>query len=100
MLKITIEKQCGRTVLILDGKIAGDWVGELKKIWDELVSMKPATAITINLGGVIFADARGTELLRTMHLQGARLKDSRLLIKYMVDEMERRPETGASVTQR
>ena len=35
MLRITIDKKRGKTVLSVEGRLAGPWVGTLEQFWRE-----------------------------------------------------------------
>jgi anti-anti-sigma regulatory factor len=72
MLKITTDKEAGRTRLKLEGRLAGAWVEELKDCWQQSAAAgKPVGVVELN--EVIFIDAAGKKLLADMHRQGVAL---------------------------
>lgn len=84
MLKITVENHFERPKILLDGKLIGDWVNALQTVWESL----PVKDVTLDLSGVTFVDAEGKKLLSSMLGRGARLEESQLLVKYIVDEIK------------
>src|SRR6266850_2003091 len=73
MLRVTTEKRRGKTVLAVEGRLAGPWVGALELCWRELHAAAPREKFHIDLCGVSFIDASGKVLLKEIHRQGGRL---------------------------
>src|SRR5882672_10049904 len=73
MLRVTTEKRRSRTVLSVEGRLAGPWVGALEQCWRELHAAAPREKFHIDLCGVSFIDASGKVLLKEIHRQGGRL---------------------------
>ena len=72
MLKITTDKEAGRTKVKLEGRLAGPWVEELKQCWRQSAAAgEPVGEVQLN--EVIFIDAAGKRLLADMHRQGVAL---------------------------
>lgn len=72
MLKITTDKDAGRTKLRLEGRLAGAWVEELKQCWlQSAAAGEPVKVVELN--EVIFIDTAGKKLLADMHRQGVAL---------------------------
>lgn len=88
MLKITVQDGTGAPTLQLDGKLAGDWVSEVERVWKSFAAGQPAPDVTLDLSGVTFVDAGGKKLLSSMLERGVKLEDPRLLVKYIVDEIK------------
>ncbi len=74
MLRITVEEQDNATSLRLEGKLTGDWVGELERCWISNHNHNPAGEFSVDLSSVSFVDENGKALLRRMVSQGARLR--------------------------
>jgi outer membrane protein len=91
MLRITTEKKRGRTVLSVEGRLAGPWVGTLEQCWRERA---PAEKFSVDLCGVSFIDATGKMLLKEIHQQGGRLIAEGCLNQAIVEEIEGRDRTG------
>jgi len=87
MLRITTEKKRGKTVLGVEGRLAGPWVGALEQCWRELHGGSPQEKFYIDLCGVSFIDATGKVLLKEMHRQGGQLVAEGCLNQAVVREI-------------
>ena len=87
MLKITIQNGAGSPKLRLDGKLAGDWVHELERVWESLDGGRGRN-VTLDLSGVTFVDSEGKKLLGCMLERGAKLQEPQFLVKYLLDEIK------------
>ncbi len=88
MLKITVQESSGNPRVLLDGKLAGDWVKELEQVWQGILAGAPARNVTLDLSGVTFVDAEGKRLLTSMMGHGAKFQKPQLLVKFIVEEMQ------------
>lgn len=69
MLRITrVEKTSAETLLIVEGRLVGPWVAELKTAMGDVDS--GPEHVTIDLSAVSFVDARGLKLLQQLKAQG------------------------------
>lgn len=59
---------------MVEGRIAGPWVGELEQVWAQLQAGEGRQAITIELKDVTFIDEAGKGLLRRMADSGATIR--------------------------
>jgi outer membrane protein len=91
MLRITTEKKRGRTVMSVEGRLAGAWVGTLEQCWRERV---PEEKFSVDLCGVSFIDAAGKVLLKEIHAQGGKLIAEGCLNQSIVEEIEGRDRSG------
>jgi len=91
MLRITTEKKRGRTVISVEGRLAGAWVGTLEQCWRERT---PEEKFSVDLCGVSFIDAAGKVLLKEIHQQGGKLIAEGCLNQAIVEEIEGRDRTG------
>src|SRR5271156_5051937 len=85
MLRITTEKKRGKTVLSVEGRLAGPWVGALEQCWRTRV---PEEKFSVDLCGVSFIDAAGKTLLKEIHQQGGKLIAEGCLNQAIVEEIE------------
>jgi outer membrane protein len=94
MLRITTEKKRGKTVLSVEGKLAGAWVATLEQCWRERTS---GEKVSVDLCGVSFIDATGKALLKEIHNQGGKLIAQGCLNQAIVEEIagRERPEKSA-----
>jgi outer membrane protein len=87
MLRITTEKKRVKTVLSVEGRLAGPLVATLEQCWRELKAASPQEKFYVNLCGVSFIDAAGKMLLREMHRQGGQLVAEGCLNQAIVKEI-------------
>src|SRR5215831_928648 len=87
MLKITTQKKRGKTILNIEGRLAGPLVGTLEQCWRELRAASPEEKLHLNLCGVSFIDAAGRVLLKEIHRQGGELVAEGCLNQAIVDEI-------------
>ena len=87
MLRITTETKRGKTVLSVEGRLAGPWVTALDQCWRERA---PGQKCSVDLCGVSFIDAAGKTLLKEIYQQGGRLIAEGCLNQAIVDEIEGR----------
>jgi len=87
MLRITTEKRRGKTVLNVEGRLAGPWVGALEQCWRELRAASPQEKFHVDLCVVSFIDAAGKVLLKEIHRQGGALIAEGCLNQAIVQEI-------------
>jgi outer membrane protein len=91
MLRITTEKKRGKTVLSVEGRLAGPWVEALKQCWS---TRAPAEKFSVDLCGVSFIDGAGKTLLKEIHEQGGKLIAEGCLNEAIVEEIAGRERSG------
>src|SRR5260370_32305209 len=79
MLRITTQKKRGKTVLSIEGRLAGPLVSTLEQCWRELPGACPGAKLHLKLCGGSFIDAAGKMLLKGIHRQGGGLIPRRCL---------------------
>ena len=96
MLRVTVEDQCSCKLLVLEGRLCGLWVEEVRKVLDTFWSdSKP---IKINLTSVSGMDSSGRDLLTNAYTRGADLIGSGLTTRAFIEEValtccpERQPQ--------
>ncbi|HYA64345.1 MAG TPA: TolC family protein [Candidatus Sulfotelmatobacter sp.] len=89
MLRITTETKRGKTIINVEGRIAGPHVGTLEQCWRELYAASPKQKYVINLCGVSFIDNSGKVLLQEIHRVGAELQAEGCLNQAIVDEISK-----------
>jgi outer membrane protein len=87
MLRITTEKKRGKTVLSVEGRLAGPWVAALEQSWRE---REAGEKFSVDLCGVSFIDAAGKTLLKEIHQQGGKLIAQGCLNEAIVEEISGR----------
>jgi outer membrane protein len=96
MLRITTEKKRGKTVLGVEGRVAGPWVTALEQCWRELHAASPQEKFHIDLCGVSFIDAAGKVLLKEIYRQGGQLVAEGCLNQAIVHEIIKSEKPDAS----
>jgi outer membrane protein len=87
MLRITTQKRRGKTVLSIEGRLAGPLVGTLEQCWREVHQAAPSEKVNVNLCSVSFIDAAGKMLLKEIHRQGGELVAEGCLNQAIVDDI-------------
>jgi len=89
MLRITTETRRGKTVITVEGRIAGPQAATLEQCWRELHGRAPKAKYVINLCGVSFIDNAGKLLLQEIHRLGANLQAEGCLNEAIVEEISK-----------
>jgi ABC-type transporter Mla MlaB component len=85
MLRITIKKDNSSEVWELEGRLSGEWVCELDRLWKE---RSPQTGPTeVHLKAVSYIDPAGKELLAEMRQQGAEIRGCGCMVRAFVEEI-------------
>ena len=97
MLKITQHRNAASESVsfMLEGRLAGPWVEELRTCWRQLAKNSQSRAV-VELTSVTFVDADGKALLTRMWQQGAELRAAGCLTRCMVDEIMGSSRAGPS----
>ena len=88
MLKVTTTDQDQTITLKLEGKLAGPWVQEVNRVWDD-TAQAARSEFVIDLRSVTFIDRPGRALLATMSRHGAQLIATDCLTRNIVDEIQK-----------
>ncbi len=96
MLRISTETKRAKTVLTIEGRIAGVSVGTVEQCWRELFAASPKQKFVVNLCGVSFIDNAGKVLLREMHRLGAEFQAEGCLNQAIVDEISTAAQSTSS----
>ena len=87
MLRITTESRRSKTVLTVEGRLAGQWVAALEQCWRELYAAAPRQKFSVNLCAVSIIDNAGKALLKEMHRCGGQLIAEGCLNQAIVKEI-------------
>jgi outer membrane protein len=94
MLRITTDKRKSKTILSVEGRLAGQNVATLEQCWREMRSASPQEKFHVNLCGVSFIDGAGKVLLRTMYHEGGQLVADGCLNQAIVKEIVGQEKNG------
>ena len=88
MLRITLQETSDTISMMLEGRIAGPWLAELSRAWDETAPRIGEKKFAINLHNVTYSDAAGKQLLRNIYAQSkAELITGSPLTQYLAEEI-------------
>lgn len=86
-MRISVKQDIRDLSLILEGRLVGPWVDELKRICDEKGAPSREVPLTVDLCGVTAMDTRGQALLDTLLQRGAAMRCSDVMNQYLVEQM-------------
>lgn len=86
MLRITVKKDSTTETWELEGKLSGEWVPELDRLWRQRTPQSGST-IEIHLKAVSYIDPAGKQLLAEMRQQGAEIKGCGCMVRAFVEEI-------------
>jgi anti-anti-sigma regulatory factor len=86
VLKITRTETSAEEKWILQGRLVGLWVSELRRYWKETHRTDNNRKCIVDLNDVTFIDTKGERLLRTMSKQGVQFIASGIYIKHLLQE--------------
>jgi hypothetical protein len=76
MLRITVQEEANSIVMVLEGRLAGDWVSELRSVWTDLQTHQKPLVVTLT--EMTSLDCAGQALLIDIHANGGVLRGSGL----------------------
>jgi anti-anti-sigma regulatory factor len=83
MLRITSSRAGTIGRLKVEGRLAGDWVGELSKA--AAAAEADAPHLVVDLADVTYVDADGASLLRALRSRGVALADCSAFVSDLID---------------
>jgi hypothetical protein len=87
MMRITQQRDGETITLKIEGCLAGEWVNETKRCWNEVKNDAQLRVIRIDLTGVTFIDVAGRELLAQMFASGVIAAAANVMTKAVVEEL-------------
>ena len=86
MFRITIDETCTEKRWILQGRLVGLWVSELRRTWKKTHRLENNRPCVVDLNDVTFIDEKGVRLLRAMSRQGAQFVATGMYIKHVLQQ--------------
>jgi anti-anti-sigma regulatory factor len=86
VLKITRTETPTEEKWILQGRLVGLWVSELRRSWKETHRTGSSRKRIVDLNEVTFIDKKGERLLRTMSKEGAQLIATGIYTKHVLEK--------------
>jgi len=93
MLRITIKKDASSEIWELEGKLSGEWVCELNRLWKDR-SPQTGLATEVHLKAVSYIDPAGKQLLAEMRQQGAEIRGCGCMVRAFVEEIMGKKRTA------
>src|SRR5262245_51713185 len=87
MLRIQVDERPEATILRVEGKLAGDWVDELRRVWTVVRTESPEKQAIVELSSVLTVDKPGRKLLSQMHSWGTQLSGKGLMVRSLIEEI-------------
>ena len=84
VLKITITETATDRRWILQGRLVGPWVSELRSAWKRAHTSQDKRACVLDLNDVTFIDKNGERLLRAISKKGAQLIANGIYTKHVL----------------
>ena len=89
MLRISVQQASHSLLFVLEGRLVGPWVQELRIAWRQRIDIEPRPQLTVDLCGLTAMDTAGRDLLRELLHHGATLRCSDVMNQYLVEQMNR-----------
>jgi hypothetical protein len=86
VLKITRTETPAEERWILQGRLVGLWVIELRRNWKETHRTDKNLKCIVDLNEVTFIDKKGEKLLQTMSKEGAQFIATGIYIKHVLEQ--------------
>lgn len=93
MLRVTVKKENLAETWELEGRLSGEWVSELDRLWRQRTHESGGT-VEIHLKAVSYIDPAGKQLLAEMRQQGAEIKGCGCMVRALVEEIMGKKASG------
>jgi len=87
LLRISVERYRDALSFVLEGRLVGPWVDELRIAWQARTEADKALRSIVDLCGVTAMDTEGQRLLDKLLQQGATLRCGDVMNQYLVEQM-------------
>ena len=89
-LRITVEENTEAMTIKLEGRVAGPWVAELDRLWQQASPVLGSRQLSLDLRETTYADAGGIAALRAIYSQTkAVILTSTPWTQYLAEEISR-----------
>ena len=89
MLKITINETVTEKRWILEGRLVGPWVGELRTSWEKTHRDQSGRTCILDLKDVTFLDKDAEKLLHAMSKKGTQFVAEGIYLKHVLEQLKR-----------
>src|ERR1700746_142655 len=88
MLKISFSETPAEEKWILEGRLSGAWVRELRASWKRNHQTEKKRACILDLNEVTFIDKTGERLLRALRNEGAQFLSGGCYVRHIVERLK------------
>jgi anti-anti-sigma regulatory factor len=89
-LRITINHSDKSAVIKLEGRVAGPWVAELSRAWQENAPLIASRKLSLDLRDITYSDESGTRALSDIYRQtGAELVSANPWTHFLAEQIVR-----------
>jgi hypothetical protein len=88
VLKITMTETPAERRWVVQGRLVGPWVSELRTTWKRTHTNHDRRACIVDLNDVTFIDKGGERLLRALAKRGAQLVATGVYIEHVLEEVK------------
>jgi len=96
MLRISFSDSLGGQHWTLCGRLAGQWVDELRACWQYARNHSPRSRAVMDLHDVTFVDAKGEKFLAELRSAGVEFVASGVEMKYLLQNLKTSASTNHS----
>lgn len=100
VLKITMTETPAERRWVVQGRLVGPWVSELRTTWKRTHGGQDQRICIIDLSDVTFIDKGGERLLRALAKKGAKLIATGVYIQHVLEEVKNSCTPSAERTRR
>jgi hypothetical protein len=90
VLRITIIDEASEQRWILQGKISGPWVAQLRSNWKKSQAAGGQIKRVVDLNAVTLVDIEGEKVLASMMREGADFVATGVYMRHLVETLEKR----------
>ena len=86
-MRISVENDQEALLFLLEGRLVGPWVDELRAVWQERIPGRGGLPLVVDLCGLTAMDTQGQRLLEELLQRGATLRCSDVMNQFLVEQM-------------
>ena len=90
MLRISLVESPGQRLLVLEGRLIGPWIAELRTVWNRAKTQLYGRELVIDLGHVMVISQEAENTLLQMMNEGASFLSRGVLAKHVVQHLRQR----------
>jgi hypothetical protein len=96
MLRISVIDRRTERRLVLEGKLIGPWVAELRKAWKAASRELDSRALVVDVKNVCVISEEGENALLQLMSEGAMFRCGGVLTKHLIQELRRRSKRNSN----